>query len=54
VDGERVGTVAFAGRSATPRLTRHAVVSGLGDGRHRLRLVVKRGRAFIEGFGITG
>jgi M6 family metalloprotease-like protein len=54
VDGERVGTVSFAGRRATPRLTRHAVVSGLGDGRHRLRLVVKRGRAFVEGFGITG
>ncbi|MCW2834138.1 MAG: hypothetical protein JWN68_2091, partial [Nocardioides sp.] len=38
-----------------PRLNKHAVVNGLGEGRHRLRLVVKRGgRAFIEGFGITG
>jgi PKD repeat protein len=54
VDGERIGTVGFKGRGATPRLTRHAVVSGIGEGRHRLRLVVKRGGAFIEGFGITG
>lgn len=54
VDGERIDTVSFAGRSAAPRLGRHAVISGLGDGPHRLRLVVKRGRAFIEGFGITG
>lgn len=51
IDGERVGTISFAGRRARPRLDRHAVISGLGEGRpHRLRLVVKRGRAFVEGF----
>jgi len=54
VDSERIGTVSFSGRRVVPRLTRHAVISGLGDGHHRLRLVVIRGRAFIEGFGITG
>ncbi|WP_439937678.1 PKD domain-containing protein [Nocardia sp. N13] len=51
VDGERVGTLSFDGRRARPRLDRHAVIRGLGtDGPHRLRLVVKRGRAFVEGF----
>ena len=54
VDGERVAVVSFAGHRTAPRLSRHTTISGLGDGRHRLRLVVKRGRAFIEGFGITG
>jgi M6 family metalloprotease-like protein len=51
VDGERVGTLSFHGRRARPSLDRHAVIRGLGtDGPHRLRLVVKRGRAFVEGF----
>jgi M6 family metalloprotease-like protein len=51
VDGERVGTLSFKGGRNRPRLDRHAVISGLGEGRpHRLRLVVKRGRAFVEGF----
>ena len=51
VDGERVGVLSFDGRRARPRLDRHAVISGLGTDRpHRLRLVVKRGRAFVEGF----
>jgi hypothetical protein len=55
VDDVRIGTISFAGPKAAPRLNKHAVVNGLGEGRHRLRLVVKRGgRAFIEGFGITG
>jgi PKD repeat protein len=55
VDGERVGTLVFTGRRARPHLDRHAVISGLGTDRpHRLRLVVKRGRAFIEGFRTRG
>ncbi len=54
IDGERIDTLSFRGRRTTPRLTRHAVITGLGDGSHRLRLVVRRGRAFIEGFGTAG
>ena len=55
VDGERVGRLSFSGRRNRPRLDRHAVISGLGDDRpHRLRLVVKRGRAFVEGFRTLG
>ena len=51
VDGERVGALSFHGRRARPHLDRHAVIRGLGTDRpHRLRLVVKRGRAFLEGF----
>ena len=50
VDGVRVGTVSFKGRSARPRLTQHAVVTGLGEGSHTVRLVVLRGRAYVEGF----
>jgi PKD repeat protein len=54
VDGERVGTVSFQGRRTRPRLDRHAVVSGLGTGRpHKLRLVVKRGTAYVEGFRVA-
>ena len=54
VDGSRVGTVSFTGRRARPRLDRHAVVSGLGTNRpHRLRLVVKRGTAYVEGFRVA-
>ncbi|MCF6378486.1 immune inhibitor A [Nocardioides KLBMP 9356] len=54
VDGTRVGTVSFAGRRTSPRLDRHAVVSGLGTDRpHRLRLVVKRGTAYVEGFRVA-
>ena len=56
VDGERVGDAGLHGSpGAAPRLDRHAVISGLGTDRpHRLRLVVKRGRAFIEGFRTRG
>jgi len=50
VDGVRVDTVSFRGRGSTPRLTRHAVTDGLGKGRHTMRLVVLRGRAYLEGF----
>ena len=50
VDGDRVGTLSFAGSRTRPRLDRHLVVSGLGEGRHHLRLVVTRGRAYVEAF----
>jgi M6 family metalloprotease-like protein len=51
VDGERIGRLSFDGRRSRPRLDRHAVISGLGTERpHRLRLVVTRGRVFVEGF----
>ncbi|MCW2792402.1 MAG: domain containing protein [Nocardioides sp.] len=51
VDGVRVGTVSFRGSGSTPKLTAHRVFKGLGAGRHTIRLVVTRGRAFVEGFG---
>ena len=51
IDGLRVGAFSFDGRRTQARIDRHAVISGLGTNRpHRLRLVVKKGRAFIEGF----
>ena len=54
VDGTRIGTVSFKGRRTTPRLDRHAVITGLGTDRpHRLRLVVKRGTAYVEGFRVA-
>ena len=54
VDGTRIGTVSFEGRRTRPRLDRHAVISGLGTGRpHKLRLVVKRGTAYVEGFRVA-
>ena len=54
VDGERVGAVSFKGRRTRPRLDRHAVISGLGTDRpHRLRLVVKRDTAYVEGFRVV-
>ncbi|MCW2844509.1 MAG: domain containing protein [Nocardioides sp.] len=51
VDGVRLGTVSFHGSSSTPELTSHQVFKGLGAGRHTIRLVVNRGRAYVEGFG---
>ena len=55
IDGDRVGRLSFKGRRTRPRLHLHAVIRGLGDQRpHRLRLVVKRGRAHIEGFRTLG
>ena len=54
IDGTRVGTVSFRGRRNHPRLDRHALVSDLGTDRpHRLRLVVKRGTAYVEGFRVS-
>jgi M6 family metalloprotease-like protein len=54
VDGDRIGTLSFRGHRTRPHLDRHAVISGLGTGRpHRLRLVVKRGTAFVEGFRVA-
>lgn len=55
IDGERVGsTVKFSGNSATPKLTFHRAFQDLGAGRHTIRLVVTRGRAYVEGFGSIG
>lgn len=51
VDGVRVGRVSFHGSGATPTMTSHRVFRGLGKGRHTVRLVVNRGRAYVEGFG---
>jgi PKD repeat protein len=54
IDGKRVGTLSFAGAHARPVLTAHRIFSGLGQGRHHVRLVVLKGKAFVEGFGIIG
>ncbi|MDO9495646.1 MAG: PKD domain-containing protein, partial [Nocardioides sp.] len=52
IDGKRVGTLSFTGSSSRPKLTAHRTFTGLGQGPHRVRLVVLRGRAYVEGFGL--
>lgn len=49
VDGERVGRISFAGKGGAPRFTTRTF-TGLGAGRHTVRLVVRRGTAWVEGF----
>lgn len=49
VDGSQVGTLRFHGSSAQPAFA-HRVVRGLGDGPHRVELVVTRGRAYLKSF----
>ncbi|GCD90237.1 PKD domain-containing protein [Nocardioides sp. LS1] len=50
IDGEKVGTVSFHSDDTAPRIRYHQVFSDLGEGGHTLRLVVTRGRAYLEGF----
>ncbi|GEP35219.1 hypothetical protein NSZ01_29870 [Nocardioides szechwanensis] len=54
IDGKRVGTLSFAGSTTRPTLTAHRIFTGLGQGRHHVRLVVIKGMAYVEGFGIIG
>lgn len=49
VDGERVGVLSFAGRGSTPSFATRTF-TGLGAGRHAVRVVVRRGTAWVEGF----
>ena len=50
IDGKRVGKLKFKGRSSTPDLSHHRVFKRLGSGKHTVRVVVTRGRAYMEGF----
>ncbi len=50
VDGQRVATLRFHGRTKRPSF-HHQVVRHLGPGKHRVRLVVlKRGTAYLKSF----
>ncbi|GAA4372675.1 PKD domain-containing protein [Nocardioides caricicola] len=50
VDGERLTTLSFRGRTAKPAW-RHLVFDELGAGPHEVRLVVTKGRAYVKSFG---
>jgi len=50
VDGVKVGTVTFRSEDTSPALRYHRVFTGLGSGTHTVRLVVTRGRAYVDGF----
>jgi hypothetical protein len=49
VDGERVATLRFHGSHARPAFV-HKVLRGLGAGPHRVKLVVLKGRAYVDAF----
>ncbi|MBB6627962.1 immune inhibitor A [Nocardioides sp. KIGAM211] len=53
IDGRKVGTISFAGNRTRPRLTAHKAFTRLGKGTHQIKLIVTRGRAYVEGFGIV-
>jgi len=50
VDGKLVGKVTFYKFTTKPKIRFHRVFKGLGAGKHRVRLVVTKGRAYVEGF----
>ena len=50
VDGERVGTLSFHGTGTKPSITAHRALSGLGAGKHTIKIVVTKGRAYLESF----
>jgi M6 family metalloprotease-like protein len=50
VDDERVGTLSFAGKGAKPSFSGHRTLTKLGTGKHTVRLVVLKGRAYVDRF----
>jgi immune inhibitor A len=50
VDGERVATVSFRNASPQVHLGHRKLLRGLGAGEHRLKLVVIKGRAYVDRF----
>lgn len=50
VDGKRVATISFDGARKKVTLGHLRVVKGLGAGEHRVRLVVVKGRAYVDRF----
>ena len=50
VDGKRRGTIDFSGKKSQLRFKSHHVVKGLSKGRHTVRVVILRGRAYIASF----
>ncbi|GAB6984477.1 PKD domain-containing protein [Nocardioides pyridinolyticus] len=50
VDGERVATISFDGAKKRVTLGHLKVVKGLGAGEHVVRLVVVKGRAYVDRF----
>ena len=50
VDGRKVGKISFHGSSKKPAFTFHRTLHGLGSGAHTLKLVVTKGRAYVDGF----
>ena len=54
VDGVRVGTVKFHGRSTRPTFGYSTAFGGLGDGEHTARLVMLDGAGYVDDFVIWG
>ncbi|GAA4705314.1 PKD domain-containing protein [Nocardioides conyzicola] len=48
VDGKRVGTISFHRKGKKPSLTFHRKLSGLKAGKHKVRIVVTSGRAYVD------
>ena len=50
IDGKKRGSVNFTANRNTPKFRYHRVFKDLGDGKHTVKLVVKKGTAYLEGF----
>ena len=50
VDGRKVGTLSFRGRTSAIDFGRRRYYQKLGGGSHTLRVVMTRGRGYVEGF----
>ena len=48
VDGEKVGRLSFRMGARKPVFNYKKTYKGLGEGPHRLRIVVKRGAAYLD------
>ncbi len=50
VDGHRAGRIDFGIDATSPVFRFHRIFAGFGEGTHRVRLVVKRGAAYVDHF----
>ncbi len=53
VDGKRVGALSFRGDQQRPEFGSRARFTGLGRGEHTVRLIVRRGAAYVDSFVVS-
>ena len=54
IDGDPVRSLSFDGRTTRPRFGSTRTYTGLGNGRHTMRLVMRKGAGYVDDFVIWG